>query len=116
MHVAAIPAPPPLQASPVSQAMAPAPPQQAWPMVPHAVHMAAAPIAPAVQRAPAPVQVPTPPPAQQGSPTEPQAMPMFWHEPFVHMPRLPPQVAPLARHIPPAQQPPASQVLAAQQA
>ena len=46
----------------------------------------------------------------------PQAALPVPHAPFMHMPRLPPQVAPLARHMAPTQQPPALHVLAAQQA
>src|SRR4051794_3039661 len=49
------------------------------------------------------------------SPMAPHAALPVPHVPLVHMPRLPPQVAPVAWHMPVTQQPPALQVLAAQQ-
>jgi hypothetical protein len=42
---------------------------------------------------------------------------MFWQEPFMHVPPalFPPHIMPLARQLPPTQQPPLLHVLAAQQ-
>jgi hypothetical protein len=80
---------------------------------------------PTWQVAPAPVHVGLvpPPPPQQVSPTAPQGVvpPLpsgRAQDPFMHMPivPLPVQVAPAATHMAPMQQPPPSQVLAAQQA
>jgi hypothetical protein len=73
------------------------------------------------QRAPEAVQVPPSPASlapQHAWPTAPQATVPFWHDPFVQVPAVPPpmQVIPAATHFPPAQQPPPSQVFAAQQA
>jgi hypothetical protein len=124
-HMPAFPIPAPWQDRPDSQALVPKPVQHAPPFDPHAVHIDVA-VPPSVvagvvvQRVPEAVQVPPPtPPPQQGSPTAPQFAPaIVWHDPFVHMPLVPPpmQVAPLAMHIPPVQQPPPVQVLAGQQA
>jgi hypothetical protein len=94
--------------------------QHCMPLAPQAVHIAAPPPMPAVQRAPGAVQVPMPPippPPQHAWPTAPQGAPASpTQEPFMHMPAVPAQFAPLARHVAPEQQPPLLQELPAQQA
>jgi hypothetical protein len=104
------------------QAFPPPPAQHSSPRLPHAAHV------PAVHRAPDAVQVigappPMPPsgaaPPQQGWLTAPQVAPLaVLHDPLLHVPvvPLPVQVAPLAMHMPPTQQPPLLQLFAAQQA
>jgi hypothetical protein len=116
----------PWQDRPDAQRFAPWPPQHAPPEVPQATHVDGAPIAPARQTAPGAVQevLPPPPapPPQQGSPTAPHrtvppSVPSRWHDPLEHVPAVPPPMHsdPLAVQVPPVQQPPALQVLAAQQ-
>jgi len=123
-HIPALPAPAPWHDRPDWQAFAPPPRQQAPPFVPHAVHIdVAAPPSTAaavvVHLVPEAVQVPPPrPPPQQAWSSAPQLTPpSVWQEPLLHIPAVPPpmHVAPLATHIPPVQQPPPLQVLAAQQ-
>jgi hypothetical protein len=104
------------QVCPAVHAFAPVPPpQQAWPVPPHASQV------PIAHRAPLAVQVPPLPASgkpQQACVTAPQSVVPFWHEPFMHMPEVPPpvQVAPPAMQFPATQQPPLLQVLAAQHA
>jgi hypothetical protein len=112
----------PWQERPVSQRFAPWPPQHAPPELPQLTHVDGAPMAPAWQTAPEAVQVmPPPPPPQQGWPTAPHgSVPPSgrsrWHEPPLHVPAVPPPMHSdvAAVHVPPVQQPPEMQVLAAQ--
>jgi hypothetical protein len=117
-QVSGMPIAPVVQARPLWHELVPPPKppppaQQAWLAPPQATHMLL------VQRAPGAVQKAPPKlPPQHCCMTAPQGMPMRWHDPFMHMPVVPPpmQAVPLARHWPPMQQPPLLQVLAAQQA
>jgi hypothetical protein len=60
--------------------------QQGWPVPPHAAHMAMR------QRVAGAVQVspPAPPLGQQSWDRAPQGVPIFWQDPFMHIPPVEP--------------------------
>jgi hypothetical protein len=80
-----------MQPTPLAQALAAGPWQQACPSAPHSAHM------PMVHRMPEPLQNPPPPtpPPQQTWPAPPQGAPAaVAQEPLLHMPMAPPVIQP----------------------